>query len=108
MQVIRTNKSWRADLWEHKSVIGLFLALNIADSLLTYTALSLGAEERWIVYRLSGSMTVTTIAKYAGVVIIVLVLQKIGRLRWLIWFAIAMIPVVLWWIGQLLFHLMGG
>jgi len=77
-------------------LITLWLALNLADSLLTYAILACGGEEIWLVYRLTNSMLWMTVAKWFGVVLVVLVLAKIDRLRWLVWFIIAMVPVVIW------------
>ncbi len=95
------KKGWRAELWKQKWVVGLWLALNVADTVLTYISISLGAKEVWIVYRLSGSMTVTTIAKYAGVVLVVVVLTRYGRLRWLPWFFITAALPLAWGIFDL-------
>jgi len=96
-----TGKVW-PDLLEHKWAVGLWLALNIADSVLTHINLSLGAKEVWTVYHLTGSMTATTIAKWAGVVLVVVVLGRYRRLRWLRWFCIGILLVVLWLIIELL------
>lgn len=96
------DKVWRDDFWEHRWAVGLWLALNIADSVLTGINLSLGAHEVWTAYRLTGSMTVTTIAKWACVVLVVVVLERYRRLRWLRWFCVGISPVVLWLIIELL------
>ena len=83
----------------------LWLTLNIADSLLTYTIVYLGGVETGLVYRITDSMTITTIAKYACVVLIALILAKLYRLQLLYWFTLPVVLVV--WLNarELILHL---
>ena len=100
------GKGWWAKLGrrERYAVI-LWLTLNIADSLLTYIIVYLGGVETGLVYRITDSMMITTIAKYACVVLIALILAKLHRLQLLYWLTLPVVLVV--WLNarELILHL---
>ena len=87
------------------SYIALWVYVNILDSLLTFTILDLGGSELWLIHSITNSMIATTIVKYCSVVLIALVLMKYGKLTWLKWFIIGMIPVLAWNVKELVVFL---
>lgn len=74
----------------------LWVELNIADSVLTWAVLNMGGAEIGLSYRIMGSMLWVTIGKYFGVALVPLVLYRYKRLRWLKWFNLYMVGVVIW------------
>ena len=87
------------------SYIALWMYVNILDTLLTFTNLHFGGSEIWLVYHVTNSMIASTVVKYCSVVLIALVLMKYGKLTWLKWFIIGMIPVLAWNVKELVVFL---
>jgi hypothetical protein len=90
----------------HRWAIATFLAVNLLDSLLTLVLLRMGGDEVWLMYPIAlGSFDWTTVAKWSGVALVVGMLVWMNRLRWLRWFTLGMVLVVLWnligllWLG---------
>lgn len=100
----RTVAKWQEEnsLWN----VPLWFALNIIDSLLSYINVSLGAVYTSPMYLLTNSAVVSTVAKYAVVILVAIVAAKIGRLRWLIWFNLGISLVVMWEMGNLVVALL--
>lgn len=85
--------------------IAAWLVVNLLDSLLTFALLRMGAEEAWLVFPVAHSIYWVTVAKWSGVALVVGMLVWMNRLRWLRWFTVGMVLVVLWnltgivWLG---------
>lgn len=80
----------------HKWAIVAWLVVNLADSLLTFVLLGMGGDEVWLILPVVHSMYWTTVVKWSGVALIGGMLAWINRLRWLRWFTVGMVLVVLW------------
>jgi hypothetical protein len=82
-----------------------WLVVNLLDSVLTFVLFRMGGEESWLVLPVAHSMYWVTVAKWSGVALIGGMLVWMNRLRWLWWFTVGMVPVVLWnligllWLG---------
>ncbi|MDP3052274.1 MAG: hypothetical protein Q8N42_02080 [bacterium] len=97
---------WQAEqILRHRWALVAWLIANLLDSLLTFALLRMGGEEAWLVLPVAHSMYWVTVAKWSGVALVVGMLVWMNRLRWLRWFTVGMVPVVLWnlaglaWLG---------
>lgn len=96
-------EKWQAEqILRHKWAIAVWLAVNLLDSVLTFTLLRMGGEEVWFVYPVVGSIFWTTVVKWSGVALVVGLLVRMNRPRWLWWFTLAMVPVALWNLGGMM------
>jgi hypothetical protein len=84
----------RAIYWDRR--VFLFVALNIADLLLTLTAISMGSHELNIVYTVAGSTTGMAILKLALAATVVTGLTLFRRTYLLTWINAGMAIVVIW------------
>ena len=80
----------------YKWAVVAWLIVNLLDSVLTFVLLRMGVEEAWLVLPVVHSMYWVTVAKWSGVALVVGMLVWMNRLRWLRWFTLGMMLVVLW------------
>lgn len=89
----------------HRWAIVAWLLVNLLDSVLTFALLRMDADEAWLVLPVAHSIYWTTMVKWSGVALIGGILVWMNRLRWLRWFTVGMVLVVLWnligllWLG---------
>lgn len=84
--------------------IVLWVVFNLADTLLTLYMWNRGGDEINLVYKSTGSLTATVVAKWLCVALVPLFFFNYRRLDWLIWFLpVGAFPVAfnLW---QILLH----
>ena len=87
------------------SVVTAWLVVNVLDTLLTCVALSMGATEMSLTYRLTHSILGATALKYLAVILVVGLLARLRRLEWLNWLVGSMLLVLAWNATQILTNL---
>lgn len=99
-------EKWQAEsILRYKWAVAAWLVVNLMDSVLTFALLRMGAEEAWLVYRVTDNIYWATVAKWCGVALVAGMLVWMNRLRWLRWFTLGIGLVVLWnlvalvWLG---------